>query len=161
MLHNSCKCQRALFPICNSDLGLIAVPINCMLGTNGNCSYDYANPKNYAFPNNICKVQEQQVRTRSSTVPWYRQVESSCGNFHGTDTQRQEVAHFHGTVPWTRSNTYGQVVVKFQGTGARYRDRLWYSSMVQANRNKKWYIDRTTIVVQWLSGTVLWCTSNR
>ena len=117
MLQNSCKCQRALFPFCNFDLGLIAVPINCMLGTNGNCSYDYANPKNYAFPNNICKVQEQQVKTRSSTVPWYRQVESSSGKVHGTDTQRQEAAHFHCTVPWFRSNTYGQVVVKFKGTG--------------------------------------------
>lgn len=37
-------------------LGLIALPINCMISVQGNCSYHPAHPKNYVLPMKICRI---------------------------------------------------------------------------------------------------------
>lgn len=42
-------------------LGLIALPINCMLSTTGNCSYDYSHPDNFALPWKICSFEAGQI----------------------------------------------------------------------------------------------------
>jgi len=42
-------------------LGLIALPINCMLSTTGNCSYDSSHPHNFALPWKICSYEGGQV----------------------------------------------------------------------------------------------------
>ena len=44
-----------------TTLGLIAVPINCMLGMIGSCSYDLSHPDNYALPYKICRIEGNQV----------------------------------------------------------------------------------------------------
>jgi len=41
--------------------GLIAVPINCMLGVNGNCSYKFSSRDNYVLPFGVCRVENSQI----------------------------------------------------------------------------------------------------
>ena len=43
----------------NFSPGLIALPINCMLSVNGNCSYKFDSPDNYVYPHRICQVDDQ------------------------------------------------------------------------------------------------------
>ncbi|XP_059089762.1 uncharacterized protein LOC131885667 isoform X3 [Tigriopus californicus] len=40
-------------------LGLIALPINCMISVQGNCSYHPAHPRNYVLPMKICRMNEE------------------------------------------------------------------------------------------------------
>ena len=66
-------------------LGLIALPLNCMLNTAGNCSYDYrsvdlgfrntfdidffcSHPGNLALPMQLCNYEKNQVSIHSSLL---------------------------------------------------------------------------------------------
>ena len=42
-------------------LGLIAVPLNSMMGNNGNCYYKYDSPTNYLLPHKICRLENDTI----------------------------------------------------------------------------------------------------
>ncbi len=59
-------------------VGLIALPINCMLGTIGNCEYDTSHTENYALPFKVCRVDDHQVHTIHAVLPHDRTIKNDA-----------------------------------------------------------------------------------